>query len=121
MRLADWASDFQRNEPAAASIVDPPKVAALAVSAARYYAGYAALASAPNPITDQTEVSESEWAVIGDLFRLMVERERALMLEATRGLGADPYGRSAAEVAQDITALKERIPLLAFHQPVETV
>jgi hypothetical protein len=121
MRIAEWVAEFQRAEIGGASIVNPERALGLAVAAARYYAGYGALASAPNRVTDQTEVTDSEWTVIGDLFRLYVDRERALLQEATRGMGADPYGRSTAEVDGDIKELKERIPLLAFFQPAETI
>lgn len=66
-------------------------------------------------------VSDGEWAVIRPLFELYVEKENALLLEASRGLGVDAYGRSVAEIEADITQKELELPSLAFDQPIETV
>ena len=59
--------------------------------------------------------------LIRPLFLLYVERETALHLEDTRGLGADVFGRASAEVAGDITALEGDYPRRVFYRPVVTV
>lgn len=66
-------------------------------------------------ITEDTDLSTGEWAIIRPLFALYIERENAMLLEATRGLGADPFGRSVAEVTQDILQQEnEIIPAKGF-------
>lgn len=74
-------------------------------------------------IDPSTEVTTGEWAIIGPLFRLYVERENAMLLEATRGLGADPYGRSVSEVSAEITMMENEIlPQKAFvHTAIEVI
>jgi hypothetical protein len=66
-------------------------------------------------IDGDTVVSVGEWAVIGPLFLLYTERLRAQMVEATRGLGVDVFGRSVSEIEQDITRMQEEtLPAKAF-------
>lgn len=66
-------------------------------------------------IDEDTELSVGEWAIIKPLFHLYVERENAYRLEATRVLGADVYGRTVAEAAQDIKDMENDIlPAKAF-------
>jgi hypothetical protein len=72
-------------------------------------------------VTDATVISQSEWAIIRPLFLLYVEREQAIHLEASRNFGVDVFGRSSAEIQQDIDLYEERLPNLAFSQPVITV
>jgi hypothetical protein len=45
----------------------------------------------------------------------------ALQLEASRGMGADPFGRSSSEVAIEITQLESEMPRKAFYQPIITI
>lgn len=62
-------------------------------------------------IDSDTIVSTGEWAIIRPLFVLYAERENATLIEATRGLGVDPYGRSVSEVNADISLMEaETIP-----------
>lgn len=68
-----------------------------------------------------TVITLGEWAIIKPLFVLYVERENAIHLEATRGLGADPYGRSVSEVTADITLAEETAQTRAFFFPIFTV
>ena len=72
-------------------------------------------------IDHETLVSDSEWAILRPLFLLYIERETALMLEASRGLGVDVFGRTASEIASDITAFEQELPRKAFLQPALTV
>lgn len=72
-------------------------------------------------ITGETDISGSEWAIIRPLFLLYVERETALQLEASRGLGIDPYGRSVSEIATEITQAEADLPHRAFSVPIITV
>lgn len=132
--LAALADRFATLERPAGNLLDPDSVLAQAMAAASFYAGYAAITSripapvvfpalpAPVPvISGATEISESEWALIRSLFMLYVERETALQLEASRGLGMDVYGRSTAEVAGDITQMELELPARAFCRTIITV
>lgn len=108
-------------------VLDPATVLAQAVVAAKYYAGFAELITndgvePPLPaITENTELSNSEWSVIKPLFVLYIERESAIHQEASRGLGLDVFGRSTSEIAQDIANLELNMPMNAFYQPIVTV
>jgi hypothetical protein len=55
------------------------------------------------------------------LFLLYVERETALQLEASRGLGLDVFGRSSGEVAGDIAQAEAEMPHRAFCKPIVSV
>lgn len=74
-------------------------------------------------ITETTELSVGEWALIRPLFTLYCEREHAQRLEASRGLGVDVYGRSVSEISQEIGTMEnETIPQKAFvHAVIEVV
>lgn len=72
-------------------------------------------------VENETLLTQSEWAIVRPLFILYVERENAIYLEASRSLGVDVYGRSASEVAQDITQKELDIQRLMFCMPVITV
>lgn len=82
----------------------------------------------PLPVKDlclidaDVELTVGEWAIISPLFSLYVEKENAIRLEASRGMGTDPYGRSVAEVAGDIERQEnEVIPAKAFRAALITV
>lgn len=132
--LSALADRFATLERPAGNLLDTETVLAQAVAAASFYAGYAAITSripapvvfpalpAPAPvISGDTEISESEWALIRPLFMLYVERETALQLEASRGMGMDVYGRSTGEIAGDITQAEAELPRLAFCSVIITV
>lgn len=72
-------------------------------------------------ITVDTEVTASDWALIRPLFLLYCEREQALMLESSRVMGVDVFGRSSSEVQQDITTYEAELPQKAFIQPAFTI
>ncbi len=61
-------------------------------------------------ITLLTDITVSEWALIRPLFLLYIERENAIQLEASRGMGVDPFGRSSSEVAGDIVQMELSMP-----------
>lgn len=73
-------------------------------------------------IDEDTELTVGEWAIIRPLFVLYVERGNATLLEATRGLGLDVFGRSVSEVVQAIEVMEnETLPAKCFQMPMETI
>ena len=122
MLIADHASQFIERERPAANLLSADQVEALAVAATRFYAGYADFADADvMEISPATDLTDSEWAVIRPLFLLYVEREQAIQLEASRGLGVDVFGRSVSEVSGEIAQAEAELPHRAFYRPVVTV
>jgi len=124
--LAELADTFAKDERPAANLLDDAAVLAQALAATRYYAGFAMLRAhdgiEPVSNIDGTiRITTSEWALIRPLFLLYVERETALQLEASRGMGADPFGRSSSEVAAEITQIEAEMSRKAFFHPVVTV
>ncbi|MCP5246535.1 MAG: hypothetical protein H6937_11560 [Burkholderiales bacterium] len=109
------------------NMLDTPIALAQAVAAAVFYAGYAELEThigltPPVPkITADTELSDSEWALVRPLFILYMERETASHLEATAGLGPSTFGRSSSEIGQEITQLEMEMPKKSFVQDIVTV
>lgn len=120
MILADLVARFMDHERGAANILSLEAVKAQAIAAVSFYAGYSALDD-ESTISDQLDITVSEWAEIRPLFVLYVERESALQMEATRSMGADPFGRSSSEAANDIMQLEADLPRRVFYQPVITV
>lgn len=72
-------------------------------------------------LTNAIDLTPSEWAIIMPLFEAYVEKESALRLEASRGLGADVYGQSVSEVDQKISQLEAELPQKAFQEDAWTV
>ncbi len=72
-------------------------------------------------VPEATEVSLSDWSIIRPLFLLYCEREQALMLEASRVMGVDVFGRASSEVQQDINTAEAELPQKAFIQPVFSI
>lgn len=126
-RLADLAKSFAEDERPAGNLLDDDSVLAQAIAATRFYAGFAALRDHEDKeppeqsINGDTGITTSEWALVRPLFLLYMERETALQLEASRGMGADPFGRSSSEVAIEITQLESEMPRKAFYQPIITI
>lgn len=125
-KLADLAQTFATQERPAGNLLDEETVLAQAVAATRFYAGFAALRAhegvTPVPDIDgDTAITTSEWALIRPLFLLYAERETALQLEASRGMGIDPFGRSASEIAAEVAQAEADMPHRAFYQPIITV
>lgn len=96
-------------------------VMAQAIAAIRFYAGYADLASEETEFSENTNLTNSEWALIRPLFMLYVERESAMYLEASRSLGIEQFGRGTGEVIGDIKQVEDELPLKAFCCPVLTI
>lgn len=72
-------------------------------------------------LADSTLVTPSDWAIIRPLFLLYCEREQALMLESSRVMGVDVFGRASSEVQQDINTAEAELPQKAFIQPVFSI
>jgi hypothetical protein len=132
--LAEFATRFATHERPAGNLLDENTVLAQALAATRFYAGYAIIRARdippaePDedpvpvpPIDGELDIGESEWAIIRPLFLLYVERETALQLEASRGMGVDPFGRSASEISGDIAQQEMDLPHKAFFHPIVTV
>lgn len=119
--LGDLVARFCNEERAAANILDEWGIFAQARAATLFYSGYAHIGSKPSEIDETTQLSDSEWAIIRPLFVLYVERETALQLEASRGLGMDVFGRSTSEIAADVAVLEQELPKRAFYQDIVTV
>ena len=133
--IAELVVIFQSERPAG-NLLDSTDLTVQCLSATRFYQGYAALEGhlaipiaepAPDPvtpyplITDATTLSVSEWAIIRPLFSYYVERENAMMLEASRGMGVDVYGRSVAEIIGDINQYEMEMHHKAFSCPILSV
>lgn len=100
-------------------IVDDTEVTVQAVAAARQYAGWGTIQSLAGDgaaaLSDNTELTNGEWALIKPLFMLYVERENARALEASRGNGVDVFGRTVSEIAPEITQYESiDLPRLSF-------
>lgn len=124
--LVELAERFASQERPAGNLLDESTLLAQLLAATRFYAGFAVIRSfetptPPRELGKDTEINDSEWALIRPLFMLYVERETALQLEASRGLGIDPFGRSASEVAVEIAQIEADMPRKAFCQPIVTV
>lgn len=104
--------------------------------AVRFYCGWQKLAAADvaadlihDPITADNgigagqdfDLTPSEYAIIRPLFDLYVEHENAMMLEASRGMGVDVFGRTVDVIQQDINQRELEMQKLAFMEPVETI
>ncbi len=103
--ISELAARYDNEERPAGNLLDIDQIAAQLKAAARFYAGYAVLEAwlgvdpRPSDVTDSTPISLSEFAVIRPLFLLYLERENAIQLEASRGMGVDPFGRQSSVVA----------------------
>ncbi|SET44219.1 hypothetical protein SAMN05216326_12723 [Nitrosomonas marina] len=124
--ISDRVDHYLLQERMISNMLDTPIALAQAVAATVFYAGYAELkahvdASPVPKITADTELNDSEWALIRPLFVLYMERETALHLESTVGLGPSTFGRSSSEIGQEITQYEMDLPKKAFLQHVVTV
>lgn len=121
--LSELVQRFMEQERGAANILPIESVTAQALAAVRFHAGYADIEglAGGGDVSAATDISLSEWAQIRPLFLLYVERETALQLEATRSMGADPFGRASSEVGNEITQMEADYPRRVFCVPVITV
>ena len=105
-------------------VLDAPELTAIVLAAATRFSGYAQFEAddgiSPLVISEDLDVSDGEWALIGDLFALYVERAAASLVEMSRGSGLDQYCRSVTEIEQDIRAMHDDFPRRVFCIPVQT-
>lgn len=104
-------------------VVADSVVVAQLIRAVKYYEGFSPLVfhDREDEIDENTTISKSERSVISPLFELYVERENALILEASRSLGVEVYGRTISEITVDITQKELEIQNLAFEFDIFTV
>lgn len=125
--INDLTIDLRTTERPIGVILSDDSVVGLLVAAVRFYAGYANLVESGERRTDVEEINKdttltaSEWSLIRPLFLLYVERETALQLEATRVMGADPFGRSSSEIASEIQQVEADMANKSFVEPYITV
>lgn len=132
MQLQGLVDEYIAKESATGLFALEDQVLQCCIEATRFYAGYAALTDPtaepdllgvldPALIAPSTDVTAGEWAIIAPLFRLYVERHAAQVVEASRGLGVEPLGRTTSEIAADIQRVEENLPLLSFSEECFTV
>ena len=124
MKLSDLAGEFGTLREASGLFLDPDKLTACAIDAARFVHGYGALedlTAVGLGITGDTEINEGEWTLIAPLFRLYVERETAIAVEASRVMGVEAVGRSSSEVSGEIQVLEQDMQMRAFYEPIESL
>lgn len=72
-------------------------------------------------LTVDNVISESNWAVIKPLAHLFVELETAKLQEATKNHGLDPFGRSSAEIENDIMNYRNDLQKKMFACPILSI
>lgn len=120
------------------TLLDEVSLEALFIEAVREYQAWAALkaenqridvlAQASVLVSDEvmvnanTVLSLSEWGVIKPLAYFYVERQEALVQEASKNHMHELFGRTSSEIEQDITAYRnDQLRRLAFRMPIITV
>lgn len=108
--LIRWA----REQLAARSIptmLDAPIVEQTAINAARFCSAYvdwqAQEPSIEPSITGQSPFTLRDWGLITPLFMAYIAREEAKLLEASRIMGVDVFGRSVSEIESEIRTLED--------------
>lgn len=124
--LAALAAEYATMRAASGLFVGGTEVLTCAINATRKYAAYAVMTDptarlGPFSITGSTTVTTGEWAIIAPLFRLYVERESAVVVEASRVAGLEMVGRSYAEVQADINQAEAELPQRSYVEDVWTV
>ena len=134
--IKDLVTDFCEKERPVGVILPPETVLSQAIAATRFYLAYAVGMPFIDPtqdditvtnlpqvpvVTEDFDLTMSEWGIIRPLFLLYVERETALNLEASRGMGVDVYGRSTSEIQSEIQQYESDMHLKAFCEPVISV
>lgn len=149
-KLSELVHEFENLSQAVGLVLHTDQLQQLAVDATRYYCAYGSLESAKTgtdvvgqlgrPLvgfsflddlgivsTSDTKVGSNveltlhEWAVIRPLFALLVERQNAIHLEASRGQGVDVYGRSVSECNAELPEVEARVQQGAFQFDIFTV
>ncbi|AUZ05270.2 hypothetical protein ADP71_17430 [Vitreoscilla sp. C1] len=73
-------------------------------------------------VNANTTLSASEWGIIKPLAYFYVERQEALVQEASKNHMHELFGRTSSEIEQDITAYRnDQLRRLAFRMPIITV
>ncbi|QFY42764.1 hypothetical protein F6R98_10615 [Candidatus Methylospira mobilis] len=121
--ISALSARFSKDERPIGIVIDPETVLRQALAATRMYAGYGVLecGNTGAEITADTDLSDSEWAVIRPLFLLYVERECAIHQEASRAMGLETFGRMSSEISGDIALAEQNLPGQAFCYTVITV
>ena len=132
MRLSKWIDLFLESKPVGI-FLERETIESCAVTAVRQFNayGYFDYQKVFDSLSDDHSfkieidinycIIDDEWAIIRPLFDLYVERENAIYLEASRGVGIDVFGRTVSEVNADIAAEEAELPNLAFDEPIVTV
>ncbi len=142
MLLSEIADRICDDAPQATHMLDRVATEACIKKAVRYYCGFAKLTNPPlapdlihdpidaspfltenaNPQLDQDfDINLSENDIIEPLYTLYIEKENAILLEASRGMGTDPYGRSVSEIEAQILQREEELPKAAFLELIVSV
>lgn len=121
MLLSDLVNAFLSQERPIGVMLGDDVVLAQGIAATRFYAGFAELATPGVSIGANSRITDSEWALIRPMFLLYIERESAIHLEASRGLGVELFGRQVSEVAADIERAEAEMPMKAFSMVITTV
>lgn len=119
--ISELSRRFEIEERPAGNLLTTIEIEAQAIAATIFYSGYTKLESLETEIDGNTELNNSEWAIIRGLFMLYIERENSIHIEASNGMGISSYGRTSSEVAQDITTYENELPLKAFSREIITI
>lgn len=106
-----------------------PVVTQLAIDATRKYIAYGDLEQllandarvTLSDVSASTQLSASEWGIIKPLFDFYCEYNNALLLESTRAMGLDVYGRASSEVKNDIQIYEDDLPHKVFTEDIFTI
>ncbi len=111
-------------------VLMPDQVERSLRDAVRQYAGYADLkcgteidesANADPDSQQDLDLTTSEMSIVGPLWRLYMEKENSMALEASRTQGAELFGRAVAEVQASIESYETRLPQLAFSSDIVSI
>ena len=134
MRISEIVASYMANN--VGSMLDEPTVGKLLMLAIRMYAGHATISDMPplcgvvhsavSPDDDNFALNDfdlnlSELSIIRPLFDLYCEHGNAIMLEASRSMGIDAYGRSSSEVSGDVKEYEMALPRMAFYCQPELI
>lgn len=104
-------------------VIDDDLIINIALKTVRFYEAYGLFANFNRDIeiNENMELQNSEWAMLRPLFDLYLERENAYVLESSRSLGVESYGRTVSEIVADINAKEMELQSLAFCYDLETI
>jgi hypothetical protein len=98
-------------------MLDATAVQNTALNAARYCATYVNWhpdTPLDSSLTAQTELTIHDWGIITPLFIAYIAREEAKLLEASRIMGVDVFGRSVSEIEAEIRTLEDDLSRRLF-------